>query len=118
MALIPRLLAASFLVTGALAASPVAADVFSSQGFTGETTTLNALPGVNLDAAPGSSLNGNCAEVKMPAYARGRDGIGGTWTECKIGSFTFSSSGSRSAITGRDPAYNYQPPPWAGGWRP
>lgn len=111
-----KLVFASCLV--ALAATPASADVFSSQGFTGETSTLNALPGVNLDAAPGSSLGGNCVEVEKPAYAYGRNGIGGTWTECKVGNFTFSSGSGSTQMMGRDPAYNFQPPPWAEGWRP
>lgn len=120
MALSPlKLVVASCLVAGSLGASPVFADVFSSQGFTGETTTLNALPGVNLDVAPGSPIGGNCNEVQVPAYSFGdRSGFATKRTECKVGNFTFSTSGSNSAIMGRDSTYNYQPPPWAEGWRP
>lgn len=114
-----KLVLASCLSAGVLAASPAAADVFSSQGFSGETSTLNALPGVNLDVTPGSSVSSNCTEVEKPAYAYGRDRTGsGTWTECKVGNFTFSSGSNSSQIMGRDPAYNFQPPPWAEGWRP
>jgi hypothetical protein len=115
------ILSACALLAGALAASPAAADVFSSQGFSGETTTLDALPGVNLDAAPGSAINGNCVEVEVPAFSYGdRTGLSHTRTECKVGNFSFSTSGSagQTGIMGMDRTYNYQRPPWAEGWRP
>lgn len=114
-----KLVVAGILATSSLAAAPAAADVFSSQGFSGETTSLEALPGVNLGVVPGASTKGgNCREVEVPAYARGRGGMYDTWTECQVGNFTFSTTGDPSRMIGRDPTYNFQPPPWEQGWRP
>lgn len=100
------------------AAAPAAADVFSSQGFSGETTTLNALPGVNLDGVPGfSGSSGNCVEEQVPAF--GRDVSGSrTATTCQFGRFSVTTSGGASPASRNDMIYGGNPPPWQQGWRP
>ena len=103
-----------------LAALPARADVFSSQGFTGETTTLNNLPGVNLDATPGFGGGaGNCTETEMPSYAS-RDRYGNTvrGTTCRLGNFSITTMGGGSGRTSLDTTYGGNPPPWQQGWRP
>lgn len=110
---------AGLLVAGAIAVSaPARADVFSSQSFSGETTTLNNLPGVNLDAAPGAAVNGTCVESEVAAFTvrGGRDG--GTMTECRFGNFSLSTTRNRSMARPHDTTYGGNPPPWLQGWRP
>ena len=110
---------AGLLIAGSvLAAGPANADVFSSQSFTGETTTLNNLPGVNLDAAPGAAVNGRCVESEVAAFTMrgGRDG--GTMTECRFGNFSLSTTRNRSMGNPYDTTYGGNPPPWLQGWRP
>lgn len=94
------------------------ADVFSSQGFSGETTTLNNLPGVNLDAVPGFSKNNNCVESKMDSMSW-RDGPpNGVRTDCTVGNFTFSTVRGGDVPNPNDMRYGGNPPPWEQRWRP
>jgi hypothetical protein len=111
-----------FLLAGAICSAaatlPARADVFSMQGFSGETTTMEALPGVNLEAVPGQSLTGNCVERPAVAFSA-RDRFSGTRvTECRVGNFTFSTSGENPYAKGYDTTYGGNPPPWEQGWRP
>ena len=110
---------AGLLLAGTVtAAAPARADVFSSQSFTGETTTLNALPGVNLDAAPGAAVNGRCVESEVAAFTTRGAPEGGTMTECRFGNFSLSTTRSKSANRPYDTTYGGNPPPWMQGWRP
>ena len=112
---------AGFLLAGVtLAAAPAFADVFSSQGFSGETTTLDNLPGVNLDMAPGygGGLD-NCVENDRPSFAT-RSLSPQRTTTCRFGNFSITSSaGSADGARHRyDMTYGGNPPPWAPSWRP
>lgn len=114
--LLPAL--AGAMIVGVSLAAPAHADVFSSQSFTGETTTLNNLPGVNLDATPGFGGGGNCVDSQVTSFSP-RDGHqSGTKTECRVGSFTFSTVRSGSQQRALDTTYGGNPPPWQQGWRP
>lgn len=95
------------------------ADVFSSQGFSGETTTLQNLPGVNMGAGAGPAGESNCVESEVSSYSW-RDGpLNGTRTDCTIGNFTFSTVRGRNAPNPvYDNTYGGNPPPWEQGWRP
>jgi hypothetical protein len=100
-----------------MVATAAQADVFSDQSFTGETTSLNALPGVNLDVAPGFSSGSNCVEAGTTSF-RTRNGFdSATVTECRVGNFTFSTVGDAPSPH-YDTTYGGNPPPWAEGWRP
>ena len=113
------LLAGGLVAGMALAALPARADVFSSQGFSGEDTTLNALPGVNLDVTPGGMAAGNCAEVDMPSFsARGGRLQGGKATECRFGNFSITTTQSQGTRSFYSNVYGDNPPPWAERWRP
>lgn len=106
------------LGTALAAAAPASADVFSSQGFSGETTTLNNLPGVNLDGVPGfSGSSGNCVEEQMPAFGRNASGDVKA-TTCQFGRFSITTSGGSAAPNRNDLTYGGNPPPWQQGWRP
>ena len=99
------------------------ADVFSSQGFSGETTTLQALPGVNLDAgttfSAGSALGGDCIETTAPSFSgRDRRIFGQQVTECRVGNFSFSAGREQNALSPYDNTYGGNPPPWERGWKP
>lgn len=102
------------------AASAAQADVFSSQSFDGGTTTLDNLPGVNLDAAPGFVTGaGNCKEGDVPAFAMGNGALPTRGTTCSYGNFSITTSGSSSSIMQPgDMTYGGNPPPWAPNWRP
>ena len=107
-----------FLAGMMLAAAPAFADVFSSQGFSGETTTLDNLPGVNLDVAPGYG-NGldNCVENDRPSFAT-RSLSPQKTTTCSFGNFSITSGNSGSASHLYDTTYGGNPPPWVPNWRP
>jgi hypothetical protein len=105
-------------VCGALAALPAQADVFSMQGFSGETVTMEALPGVNLDAAPGQPLYDNCVERPAASFSARDLRAGSTVTECRVGNFSFSAVGEDPYAKGLDTTYGGNPPPWEQGWRP
>lgn len=110
---------AGLLLAGiAFATSPAAADVFSSQGFSGDTTTLDQLPGVNLDVVPGFG-NGfsNCTEDETPSFAT-RSLSPQKTTTCRLGGFSITSTGSPSASQLYDTTYGGNPPPWVPSWRP
>lgn len=111
-------LAASALL---LLAVPTHADVFSSQGFSGETTTLHNLPGVNLDAAGSAfafgGVGGNCSETSAPALSM-RNGGGAVMTECQFGNFSISTVRGHNTTPGFDTTYGGNPPPWEQGWKP
>lgn len=113
------LLAGALMAGMVLASSSAHADVFSSQGFSGEDTTLNALPGVNLDVTPGGAAAGNCAEVDMPSFS-GRGGTlhGGKATECRFGNFSITTTNSQGSRSFYSNVYGDNPPPWAERWRP
>lgn len=101
-----------------LASAPAFADVFSSQGFSGQTSTLNNLPGVNLDTVPGFSKNQNCVETDVSSLSW-RDGpLNGTRTDCKVGNFTFSTVRGSDMPNPNDMRYGGNPPPWEQRWRP
>lgn len=117
----PALFAGALAAAAMLAALPALADVFSSQGFSGEDTTLNALPGVNLDVSPGSIAAGNCTEVEAPSFMGRRNSLhGATATECRFGNnFTVTTTQSNGARSFYSNVYSHNnPPPWAEGWRP
>ncbi len=103
-----------------LAASSAQADVFSSQSFDGGTTTLDNLPGVNLDAAPGFVTGaGNCTEGEVPAFAMGNGAMPTRGTTCNYGNFSITTTGSTSSLMpGHDLTYGGNPPPWVPNWRP
>ena len=118
-----RVTSVPVLATSALLllAVPTHADVFSSQGFSGETTTLQALPGVNLDAGSTFAFGGageNCVETSVPAFSMRNGGGGGTMTECRIGNFSISTVRGQNPIPAHDTTYGGNPPPWEQGWRP
>lgn len=100
------------------------ADVFSSQGFSGETTTLQALPGVNLDAgttfSAGSALGGDCIETTAPSFSgRDRRILGRQQvTECNFGNFSLSAGRGQNQLPPYDNTYGGNPPPWERGWKP
>jgi hypothetical protein len=101
-----------------LLAMPVQAEVFSSQTFDGSEATLNALPGVNLDAVPGmNGLGGNCSEDTVPAFSGGLTGDAKA-TTCKYGNFSITTTGSQGPRNHLDTTYGGNPPPWQQGWRP
>lgn len=106
------------VLAGLFAAAPASADVFSSQGFSGEETTLNNLPGVNLDAVPGyGGSTSNCKETDVTAF-----GPGGSHTSkgttCSFGNFSITTSSGRGPRSSPDLTYGGNPPPWMQGWRP
>lgn len=103
---------------GLVAAAPASADVFSSQGFSGEETTLNNLPGVNLDAVPGyGGSTSNCEETDVTSFGPtgSRTSRG---TTCRFGNFSITTSSGRGPRSGPDLTYGGNPPPWLQGWRP
>ncbi|MEO3387731.1 hypothetical protein [Mesorhizobium sp. CAU 1741] len=119
-----RIRSLSVLATSALLvlAAQAHADVFSSQGFSGETTTLQALPGVNLDAgttfSAGSALGGNCVETLAPSFSGRSMGLSEKVTECRVGNFSFSASQGQDKLPAYDNTYGGNPPPWERGWKP
>lgn len=111
----------SVMASGALMAlsSFAHADVFSSQGFSGETSTMHALPGVNLDAGTLLSQDGNnCVETAVPSYMVRGNTAGGTMTECRFGSFSLNTVRTGDQRRPNDLTYGGNPPPWLQGWRP
>jgi hypothetical protein len=101
-----------------LLALPTHADVFSSQSFDGGTTTLEALPGVNLDAVPGMNGGGrNCSEEMVPAFS-GNISAETKATTCRFGNFSVTTTGSQAPRNHLDLTYGGNPPPWLQGWRP
>lgn len=103
-----------------LAVQPARADVFSSQGFSGGTTTLDNLPGVNLDAVPGYVTGkSNCAETELPSFGA-RSPMGGErGTTCRFGNFSITTTGSGPTARPRhDLIYGGNPPPWVPNWQP
>lgn len=104
----------------AIVAKPALADVFSSQGFSGETATVDQLPGVNFDVIPGNSSSAsNCAEEDTMAFATGRGGnLPQRATTCRFGNFSITSTGSNSASGFYDTTYGGNRPPWVPNWRP
>ena len=111
-------LAGLLLAGAAFGTTPALADVFSSQGFSGETTTLDNLPGVNLDAAPGFGGGfSNCAEDDRPSFAT-RSLSPQKTTTCRFGNFSITSGSSDSASHLYDTTYGGNPPPWVPNWRP
>ena len=108
----------AFALVGAslLAVAPASADVFSSQGFSGEETTLNNLPGVNLDTVPGfGGSSSNCEETEVAAFGPGNHTTRGT--TCKFGKFSITTT-TGPGRSGPDLTYGGNPPPWMQGWRP
>jgi len=118
MALSLRPAVAGLLLAGFAFAAPAHADVFSSQGFSGETTTMDKLPGVNLDVVPGYG-NGlsNCAEDETPSFAS-RGLAPQKSTTCRFGNFSITSTNNNSASHLYDTTYGGNPPPWVPNWRP
>lgn len=117
-----KILSSSAIAVGAFAgamliAASAQADVFSDQNFSGESASLNALPGVNLDAAPGFSGASNCVETGTASFRTRTGRETATVTECKVGNFTFSTIGETPSPH-YDTTYGGNPPPWAEGWRP
>ena len=119
MALSLRPALAGLLLAGvALAVAPAHADVFSSQGFSGETTTMDKLPGVNLDVVPGYGNGlGNCAEDETPSFST-RGLTPQRSTTCRFGNFSITSTNNNSASQLYDTTYGGNPPPWVPNWRP
>ncbi len=113
--------ALSLIAAGTLMAivAPAHADVFSSQSFSGSGTTLNNLPGVNLDAGTGVAAGSNCVETPVNSYSwRDSPGIG-TRTDCTVGNFTFSTvRDGNGPARPDDTTYGGNPPPWEQRWRP
>lgn len=111
-------LAGLFLSATAVSVTPAFADVFSSQGFSGETTTLEKLPGVNLDVVPGyGNGTGNCSEEEMTAFTAGRS-VPQRATTCRFGNFAITSTAPASPSALYDTTYGGNPPPWVPNWRP
>lgn len=110
---------AGIFVTGALlGAAPALADVFSSQNFSGDTATLDQLPGVNLDVAPGyGSGASNCTEDERPSFS-GRSLTPHTSTTCRFGNFSITSSSPGTSSQLYDTTYGGNPPPWVPRWKP
>lgn len=113
--------AITLIAAGALLAFTAAAhaDVFSSQGFSGGSSTLNSLPGVNLDAGTGAAGGSSCVESTVNSFSwRDSPGVA-TRTDCTVGNFTLSTvrEGSGPARPD-DTLYGGNPPPWEQGWRP
>lgn len=107
-----------FLTVAAFGATPALADVFSSQGFSGETATLEQLPGVNLDVAPGyGNSAGNCVEETTMGFSRSNGGLPQKATTCRYGNFSITSTGSGGSSTFYDTTYGGNPPPWVPRWR-
>lgn len=108
-----------FLTAATLGATPALADVFSSQGFSGETTTLEKLPGVNLDVVPGYG-NGasNCAEEDALTFTPRGGTMPHRATTCRFGNFSITSTGPSSSSALYDTTYGGNPPPWVPSWRP
>lgn len=109
-----------FLTAAALGATPALADVFSSQGFSGETATLEQLPGVNLDVVPGyGNSTSNCTEESTTAFSTGigRGNMPQRATTCRFGNFSITSSGSGGSSALYDTTYGGNPPPWVPNWR-
>lgn len=108
-----------FVLAALLVATPSGADVFSSQSFSGGTTTLDQLPGVNLDVVPGMNGGaGDCTEEILPAYTT-QGTLGETrGTTCRFGNFSITTTGSPGARNHLDTTYGGNPPPWLQGWRP
>ena len=103
-----------------LALSPAHADVFSSQSFDGGTTTLDNLPGVNLDAVPGFVTGtSNCTEADVPSFSMGNGAMTTRGTTCRYGNFSITTSGSsQPARPYQDLVRGGNPAPWDQGWRP
>lgn len=111
-------LAGLLLTTVALGATPALADVFSSQGFSGETATLEQLPGVNLDVVPGfGNSASNCMENDTMAFATGGGNLPQRATTCRFGNFSITSTGSGGSSALYDTTYGGNPPPWVPNWR-
>lgn len=119
-----RRLAALALGATLLVCAPAMAEPFSMQGFTGETMSLDALPGVNLDAVPGmaASPQGDCRQYYAPSghHTIGRHALGTTVNECTVGNFTFSTTQGSSDLFGPTIHNQYGKRPHAGWerWRP
>lgn len=114
-----RFAAAGLLAAAAaFAGAPAFADAFSSQNFSGGTTTLEQLPGVNLDIAPGYG-NGlsNCAEDEMPSFSA-RSLKPQKTTTCRFGNFSITSGNSQTESQLYDTTYGGNPPPWVPNWKP
>ncbi|MEO3998671.1 hypothetical protein [Mesorhizobium sp. CAU 1732] len=111
-------LLAGVAIAGFVAVAPAQADVFSSQTFSGDAATSDALPGVNLNAAPGSPLNGNCVETDMPSFHTRSNSLSGgsRATECSFGNFSITTTNGASPNFGYDNTYGGNPPPWMQGW--
>jgi hypothetical protein len=110
------IMASSALLALATSAS---ADVFSSQGFSGSTSSMESLPGVNLDAGTVLSQSGeNCVESTVPSYMLRGNSTGGTMTECRFGRFSLNSVRSGDQRPLNDLTYGGNPPPWEQGWKP
>lgn len=113
--------ALSLIAVGAFMAiaAPAHADVFSSQSFSGGSTTLNHLPGVNLDAGSGPAAGSNCTETSVNSFSwRDAPGVA-TRTDCTIGNFTFSTvRDGNGPPRPDDTTYGGNPPPWEQHWRP
>lgn len=102
-----------------LIAAPAGADVFSSQNFSGGNTTMEQLPGVNLDVVPGmAGSGGNCSDEILPGYMSGTNNGDRRATTCRFGNFSITTSGSSGARNHLDTTYGGNPPPWEQGWRP
>ena len=114
-----KTIAIAVLGCAMLAALPARAEVFSSQGFDGTTTTLDSLPGVNLDAVPGFATgSGNCTETDFPSFGT-RGEFGSTrGTTCRVGNFSITTTGDGANRRLHDNTYGGNPPPWVPSWRP
>jgi len=109
---------AGLFLAVAVGSAPAFADVFSSQDFSGETTTLDKLPGVNLDVVPGYGNGaGNCSQEDTTAFASGGGMMPQTATTCRFGNFSITSSGSGGSSALYDTTYGGNPPPWVPNWR-
>ncbi|MCO5157027.1 MAG: hypothetical protein M9945_09785 [Aquamicrobium sp.] len=111
-------IAGLFLAGAVLGAAPAMADVFSSQDFSGDTATLDQLPGVNLDVAPGYGGGfSNCAEDDRPSFT-GRSLTPQKSTTCRVGNFSITSTSPSSSSQLYDTTYGGNPPPWVPSWKP
>jgi len=108
-----------FLTVAAFGTTPTLADVFSSQDFSGETTTLDKLPGVNLDIVPGYG-NGfsNCVQEDGMTFTPRGGPLPQSATTCRFGNFSITSTSPTAPSALYDTTYGGNPPPWVPRWRP
>jgi hypothetical protein len=100
-------------------ALPGAAEPFSTQSFSGGSSSMDELPGVRYDRAGMDGPDLNCTDnPTMPHGPRNRT-LGGTTRECTVGSFTFSTTTQQNPFQPtQHNQFGYQPQLGWEQWRP